>query len=67
MDTIYEGGKNVEVWASDNHAMAMMPKELGCVVDTRMRMYGTENVRVVGAFWLFFFLFRIATMTIDHD
>jgi len=63
LDTIYQGEyepgdtKNVEVWArevaaSDNHvvgSLAMMPKELGGVVDTRMRMYGIENVRVVDA------------------
>ena len=71
LDSIYEGeyepgisGKDVEVWArevatSDNHvvgSLAMMPKELGGVVDTRMRMYGIENVRVVGEFfWLFFY------------
>jgi len=68
LDTIYQGEyepgdmNNVEVWArevaaSDNHvvgSLAMMPKELGGVVDTRMRMYGIENVRVVGAFFFFF-------------
>ena len=60
-----EGDVNVEGWArevaaSDNHvvgSLAMMPKELGGVVDARMRMYGIGNVRVVGAFLLFFFLF----------
>lgn len=39
--------------ASDNHVtgtMAMMPKELGGVVDTKLRVYGIENVRVAGAF-----------------
>ena len=65
LDSIYEGeyepgnGKDVRVWArevaaSDNHvvgSLAMMPKELGGVVDTRLRMYGIENVRVVGAFF----------------
>lgn len=38
--------------ASDNHVtgtMAMMPKELGGVVDTKLRVYGIENVRVAGA------------------
>ena len=65
LDTIYQGEfepgndvKDVEAWArkvavSDNHvvgSLAMMPKELGGVVDTRMKMYGIENVRVVGAF-----------------
>ena len=54
LHTIYEGEyepgdtKNVEVWArevaaSDNHvvgSLAMMPKELGGVVDTRMRCKG---------------------------
>ena len=69
LDTIYEGeyepgnnGKGIEVWArevaeSDNHvvgSLAMMPKELGGVVDTRMKMYGIENVRVVGAFRFLF-------------
>jgi choline dehydrogenase-like flavoprotein len=69
LDTIYQeeyepgDTKNVEVWArevaaSDNHvvgSLAMMPKELGGVVDTRMRMYGIENVRVVGAFFFLSF------------
>ena len=69
LDSIYEGeyepgksGKEVKVWArevaaSDNHvvgSLAMMPKELGGVVDTRMKMYGIGNVRVVGAFSSFF-------------
>ena len=48
-----------EVAASDNHvvgSLAMMPKELGGVVDTRLRMYGVENVRVVGTFGFTFFL-----------
>ena len=72
LDTIYEGefepgnsGKDAEDWArefaaSDNHvvgSLAMMPKELGGVVNTRMKIYGIENVRVVGAFRYFpFFL-----------
>ena len=25
----------------------MMPKEIGCVVDTSLKVYGTSNVRVV--------------------
>lgn len=68
LDLIYEGeyepggSKDVRVWArevaaSDNHvvgSMAMMPKELGGVVDTKMKMYGIKNVRVVGAFILIF-------------
>lgn len=40
-----------EVAASDNHAMgslAMMPFHMGGVVDTRLRVYGIDNVRVVG-------------------
>jgi len=63
LDLIYEGeyepgnAKDVKTWArevaaSDNHvvgSLAMMPKELGGVVDTRMKMYGIENVRVVDA------------------
>jgi choline dehydrogenase-like flavoprotein len=76
LDAIYEGeyepgnsGNDVEVWArevaaSDNHvvgSLAMMPKELGGVVDTRMKMFGFDNVRVVGAFRLFFF------SGYDHD
>ena len=48
----------VEEWArnsvsSDNHVvgtMAMMPAEMGGVVDTRLRIYGIQNVRVVGAY-----------------
>lgn len=47
----------VEEWArnsvsSDNHVvgtMAMMPAEMGGVVDTRLKIYGIQNVRIVGA------------------
>ncbi len=38
--------------ASDNHVtgtMAMMPKDLGGVVDTKLLVYGIDNVRVAGA------------------
>ncbi|KAG9223406.1 hypothetical protein CCMSSC00406_0007593 [Pleurotus cornucopiae] len=38
--------------SSDNHVtgtMAMMPQELGGVVDTELRVYGIENVRVADA------------------
>ncbi|KAL0957869.1 hypothetical protein HGRIS_000053 [Hohenbuehelia grisea] len=59
----FEPGSNrtsdadVEAWlrgivASDNHetgTLAMMPKELGGVVDTKLKVYGTANVRVVDA------------------
>ncbi|KDR67197.1 hypothetical protein GALMADRAFT_80050, partial [Galerina marginata CBS 339.88] len=41
-----------ETAASDNHvvgSLAMMPAELGGVVDTRLKVYGLENVRVVDA------------------
>ena len=41
----------VKVSSSDNHvigSLAMMPRELGGVVDTRLRLYGAQNVRVVG-------------------
>ena len=69
MDLVYESeyepgssGKDVEVWArevatSDNHvvgSLVMMPKELRGVVDMMIRMYGIENVRVVGEFWPIF-------------
>ncbi|KZV86724.1 alcohol oxidase [Exidia glandulosa HHB12029] len=48
---------DVEAWlrsvaASDFHPMGsnvMLPKELGGVVDTQLRVYGTRNVRVVDA------------------
>ena len=81
LDTIYEGEyepgndvEDIEVWArevaaSDNHvvgSLAMMPKELGGVVDTRMKMYGIENVRVVGAFRRFWF-FSSTAMTYKVD
>jgi choline dehydrogenase-like flavoprotein len=39
------------VVASDNHevgTMAMLPEELGGVVDTTLTVYGTQNVRVAG-------------------
>lgn len=42
-----------KVSGSDNHvigSLAMMPKELGGVVDTRLRLYGARNVRVVGVY-----------------
>jgi hypothetical protein len=38
---------------SDNHetgTASMMPRDLGGVVDTKLRVYGTVNVRVVGEF-----------------
>ena len=41
----------VDTSGSDNHIMgslAMMPEEYGGVVDSRLRVYGVENVRVVG-------------------
>lgn len=46
----------IEEWlrgvvASDNHevgTMAMLPKDLGGVVDTALKVYGLENVRVAG-------------------
>ncbi|KAJ7622110.1 alcohol oxidase [Roridomyces roridus] len=48
---------DVEAWlrgvvGSDNHqssSLAMMPRELGGVVDTKLVVYGTRNVRVVDA------------------
>ena len=72
LDSIYEGeyepgnAKDVKTWArevaaSDNHvvgSLAMMPKELGGVVDTRMKMYGIENVRVVGTFVVAFLFYN---------
>ena len=68
LDSIYEGeyepgdAKDVKTWArevaaSDNHvvgSLAMMPEELGGVVNTRMKIYGMENVRVVGTFLVAF-------------
>ncbi|KAL0571037.1 hypothetical protein V5O48_010916 [Marasmius crinis-equi] len=49
--------KEIEEWLrdvaeGDNHpvgTMSMLPKELGGVVDTSLKIYGTENVRVVDA------------------
>ena len=46
----------IETWmranvTSDNHetgSLSMMPKELGGVVDTNLKVYGTANVRVAG-------------------
>ncbi|KAF7329454.1 Alcohol oxidase [Mycena kentingensis (nom. inval.)] len=51
------GDKEIEDWlrgvvASDNHEVgsaSMMPRALGGVVDTRLRVYGTGNVRVADA------------------
>ncbi|KAF8161666.1 alcohol oxidase [Crassisporium funariophilum] len=45
-------GWTKDVAASDNHvvgSLAMMPQDLGGVVDTKMRVYGIKNVRVVDA------------------
>ncbi|KAJ6600307.1 alcohol oxidase [Mycena vulgaris] len=47
----------IEEWlrgvvTSDNHevgSLSMMPQSLGGVVDTKLRIYGTENVRVADA------------------
>ena len=52
------GDAAVEEWArrtatSDNHvvgSLAMMPRSLGGVVNTELKVYGTGNVRVVGMF-----------------
>ncbi|KAJ8078272.1 hypothetical protein PM082_000478 [Marasmius tenuissimus] len=52
-----EKDTDVEEWlkskaTADNHpvgTMAMLPKELGGVVDTSLKIYGIENVRVVDA------------------
>ena len=46
---------DIEDWlrgvvASDNHetgSLSMLPQELGGVVDTNLKVYGTENVRVL--------------------
>ena len=46
----------IETWlranaTSDNHetgSVAMLPQELGGVVDTNLKVYGTANVRVAG-------------------
>lgn len=53
-----QGEEALREWAidtsgSDNHVMgslAMMPVEYGGVVDSRLKVYGIENVRVVGTF-----------------
>lgn len=40
---------------SDNHetgSLSMLPKELGGVVDTSLRVYGLSNVRVAGVLLL---------------
>lgn len=42
----------VEVDTSNNHPVAttaMMSKDLGGVVDERLRLYGVKNVRIVDA------------------
>lgn len=59
---------DIEAWlrsvvGSDNHEVgtaAMLPKELGGVVNTQLQVYGTQNVRVVGTpiFFLFSLLFE---------
>ncbi|KAF5371664.1 hypothetical protein D9758_003587 [Tetrapyrgos nigripes] len=49
--------EEIEEWlrgvvASDNHevgSMAMLPREMGGVVDTKLKIYGTRNVRVADA------------------
>lgn len=48
-EAVAEWARNVA--ASDNHVvgtMSMMPKEMGGVVDTRLKIHGIQNVRVVG-------------------
>jgi choline dehydrogenase-like flavoprotein len=48
--------EEIEEWLrgairTDNHetgSLSMMPRELGGVVDTSLRIYGLSNVRVVG-------------------
>ncbi|KAI3608993.1 glucose oxidase, partial [Moniliophthora roreri] len=65
LDSIYDGefepgvesDKEIENWlrgnvTSDNHVtgtLSMLPRELGGVVDTQLKVYGTMNVRVVDA------------------
>jgi choline dehydrogenase-like flavoprotein len=52
----FQTDDEIEGWlrgvvASDNHEVgtaAMLPEELGGVVDTSLKVYGTENVRVAG-------------------
>lgn len=52
----FQTDEEIEGWlrgvvASDNHEVgttSMMPEELGGVVDTSLKVYGTSNVRVVG-------------------
>jgi len=54
-----QGDEAIEEWlrtivASDNHevgTMSMLPRELGGVVDTDLKIYGIANVRVIGMFF----------------
>ncbi|KAI3608921.1 glucose oxidase [Moniliophthora roreri] len=65
LDSIYDGefepgvdsDEEIEQWlrgvlTSDNHeigTLSMLPRELGGVVDTQLKVYGTNNVRVADA------------------
>ena len=52
----FQTDEEIEGWlrgvvASDNHevgTLSMLPEELGGVVDTSLKVYGTNNVRVAG-------------------
>ena len=56
---MYQTDEQIQEWlrgvvASDNHCTgtaAMLPEDLGGVVDTTLTVYGTSNVRVVGEWY----------------
>jgi choline dehydrogenase-like flavoprotein len=53
-----QSNEAIEKWlrgnaTSDNHvvgSMAMLPQDMGGVVDTELRMYGISNVRIAGKY-----------------
>ena len=62
----------IESWlranaTSDNHetgTLAMMPQDLGGVVDTNLLVYGTQNIRVAG--WFIFDMTYFTLLTLKY-
>jgi hypothetical protein len=69
----FQTDDEIEGWlrgvvASDNHevgTLSMLPEELGGVVDTSLKVYGTSNVRVAGELRLLSYA-SLTTRLINH-